>query len=84
MAGNALLPYANKLKAISDEAYEAVIGTGGDHAGNLALGASQTIGQYLLPQLVAAFSGKTRALQSPQPAAIRMKCSQPSLPGEFS
>ena len=54
-AGNALLPFANRLKAISDEAYEAVISTGSHPAGHLALGASQTIGQYLLPQLVAAF-----------------------------
>jgi DNA-binding transcriptional LysR family regulator len=54
-AGKALLPYANKLKMISDEAYEIVTSTGGNHAGKLALGASQTIGQYLLPQLVAAF-----------------------------
>lgn len=54
-AGNTLLPFANKLKTISDEAYEAVISTRRHPAGNLALGASQTIGQYLLPQLVAAF-----------------------------
>jgi len=54
-AGKALLPYADKLKAISDEAYEAVTSTAGSYAGNLALGASQTIGQYLLPNLVAAF-----------------------------
>ncbi len=54
-AGNALLPFANKLKATSDQAYEAVTSTGSHHAGKLALGASQTIGQYLLPQLVAAF-----------------------------
>ncbi|MGO8719867.1 MAG: LysR substrate-binding domain-containing protein [Acidobacteriaceae bacterium] len=54
-AGKVLLPYANKLKTISDEAYEIVTSTGGNHAGKLALGASQTIGQYLLPQLVAAF-----------------------------
>ncbi|MFZ0518260.1 MAG: LysR substrate-binding domain-containing protein [Acidobacteriaceae bacterium] len=43
------------MKAISDEAYEAVISTARQPAGNLALGASQTIRQYLLPQLVAAF-----------------------------
>jgi DNA-binding transcriptional LysR family regulator len=54
-AGKALLPYANKLKTISDDAYEAVTSTGSHLAGKLALGASQTIGQYLLPQLVAAF-----------------------------
>jgi DNA-binding transcriptional LysR family regulator len=54
-AGIALLPFANKLTTISDEAYEAVTSTGHHHAGSLALGTSQTIGQYLLPQLVAAF-----------------------------
>jgi DNA-binding transcriptional LysR family regulator len=54
-AGKSLLPYAEKLKEIADEAYEAVSGTVGSHAGKLALGASQTIGQYLLPNLVAAF-----------------------------
>jgi DNA-binding transcriptional LysR family regulator len=54
-AGSALLPYAEKLKEISDEAYEAVASAAGNHAGKLALGASQTIGQYLLPNLVAAF-----------------------------
>jgi DNA-binding transcriptional LysR family regulator len=54
-AGKCLLPYANKLKEISDEAYEIVTSVAGDHAGKLALGASQTIGQYLLPNLVARF-----------------------------
>lgn len=54
-AGEALLPYAEKLKAISDEAYEAVTSSVGNYAGNLPLGASQTIGQYLLPNLVSAF-----------------------------
>jgi DNA-binding transcriptional LysR family regulator len=54
-AGQALLPYAEKLKAISDEAYEAVSSAAGSRAGKLNLGASQTIGQYLLPNLVAAF-----------------------------
>jgi DNA-binding transcriptional LysR family regulator len=54
-AGEALFPYAEKLKAISDEAYETVASAAGDHSGALALGASQTIGQYLLPNFVAAF-----------------------------
>ena len=54
-AGAALLPYAEQLKAVSDEAFEAVTSTSGSHAGPLALGASQTIGQYLLPNFVAAF-----------------------------
>ena len=54
-AGKSLLTYANQLKTLSDEAYEAVTKTSGHHAGKLVLGASQTIGQYLLPNLVAAF-----------------------------
>lgn len=54
-AGDALLPYANRLKELSDEAHETVIGAVGRVGGKLSLGASQTIGQYLLPNLVAAF-----------------------------
>jgi len=54
-AGNSLLPYAEKLKKVSDEAFEVVTSSVGIPAGPLALGASQTIGQYLLPNLVAAF-----------------------------
>jgi DNA-binding transcriptional LysR family regulator len=53
--GLALLPFAEKLKAISDEAFTAVASASGKHGGQLALGASQTIGQYLLPNLVAGF-----------------------------
>lgn len=54
-AGRALLPYAEKLKAISDEALAAVVSASGRQGGTLAIGASQTIGQYLLPNLVAGF-----------------------------
>ena len=54
-AGEKLLPFAVRLKEISDEAHEAVTSASGNHAGKLALGASQTIGQYLLPKLVAGF-----------------------------
>ncbi len=54
-AGRALLPYAERLKAISDEALAAVASASGKHGGALAIGASQTIGQYLLPNLVAGF-----------------------------
>ena len=53
--GRALLPYAEKLKALSDEAFAAVTGASGTQGGQLAIGASQTIGQYLLPNLVAGF-----------------------------
>jgi DNA-binding transcriptional LysR family regulator len=54
-SGQALLPYAIKLKEISDEAHTAVANASGKLGGQLSLGASQTIGQYLLPALVAGF-----------------------------
>jgi LysR family transcriptional regulator, transcriptional activator of the cysJI operon len=54
-AGQALLPYAEKLKALSDEAQSVVANVSGKPGGQLALGASQTIGQYLLPSLIAGF-----------------------------
>jgi DNA-binding transcriptional LysR family regulator len=53
--GQALLPYVEQLKALSDEALTAVANAAGRNAGSLAIGASQTIGQYLLPNLVAGF-----------------------------
>lgn len=54
-AGKTLLPYAEKIRAISDDAYAAVASASGKLGGQLALGASQTIGQYLLPNFVAGF-----------------------------
>src|SRR6201997_3004 len=43
------------MKELSDEAFAAVAEAFGQYAGELALGASQTIGQYLLPTFVAGF-----------------------------
>ncbi len=54
-AGKTLLPYTEKLKAIVDEAIAAVNTVSGQDMGQLAIGASQTIGQYVLPMLVARF-----------------------------
>lgn len=54
-AGVALLPFAERLAALSEGAREAVAATAGGSAGRLALGASQTIGQYLLPKLIAGY-----------------------------
>ncbi|MGB8539110.1 MAG: LysR family transcriptional regulator [Acidobacteriaceae bacterium] len=54
-AGVALLPFAERLAALSEEAREAIAATAGGSAGRLALGASQTIGQYLLPKLIAGY-----------------------------
>ncbi|WP_263367340.1 LysR substrate-binding domain-containing protein [Edaphobacter bradus] len=53
--GAALLPFADRMKALSEEAVAAVADANGQQAGELTLGASQTIGQYLLPNLVAGF-----------------------------
>jgi DNA-binding transcriptional LysR family regulator len=55
VAGAALLPFAERLAALANEAREAVAATSSSHAGTLTLGASQTIGQYLLPRLIAGF-----------------------------
>lgn len=54
-SGAALLPFAERLATLADEAREAVAATTGSTAGRLVLGASQTIGQYLLPRLIAGF-----------------------------
>ena len=54
-SGKALLPFANRLKEVSEEAYAAVARTSGKLAGQLAIGASQTIAQYLMPKFIAGF-----------------------------
>lgn len=54
-AGKALVPYAERLHDLAQEAQAAVAATTGIVAGNLSVGASQTIGQYLLPGFLAAF-----------------------------
>lgn len=53
--GQVLLPFADKMKEISDQAFAAVAATSGEQAGELAIGASRTIGQYLLPNFIAGF-----------------------------
>jgi DNA-binding transcriptional LysR family regulator len=57
-AGRALLPYAQQLATLANQALEAVAATSGNTAGSLTIAASQTIGQYLLPRLLAAFLAK--------------------------
>jgi DNA-binding transcriptional LysR family regulator len=53
--GKALLPFAERICALSEEAVQAVAAAYGEQSGELAVGASQTIAQYLLPSLIAAF-----------------------------
>jgi DNA-binding transcriptional LysR family regulator len=54
-AGKALLPFADQLAEVAQLAQQAVAETSNCNAGVLKIAASQTIGQYLLPRLVAAF-----------------------------
>lgn len=53
--GAALLPFAEQIKALSEDAFAAVAKAYGQEAGELSLGASQTIAQYLLPNIIASF-----------------------------
>jgi DNA-binding transcriptional LysR family regulator len=53
--GTILFDYSVRLKELADEATRAIAAESGVHAGRLSIGASQTIGQYLLPNLMAAF-----------------------------
>ena len=53
--GAALLPFTERMKELSDEAFAAVASAYGQQAGELSLGASQTIAQYLLPAFIAGF-----------------------------
>ena len=57
-AGRLLLGYANRLFAIEAEAHEALSDLQGLARGRIALGASRTIGGYLVPQLLVAFRGR--------------------------
>ncbi len=53
--GTVLAAYAERLKVLADEAAQAVAEISGEHRDELRVGASQTIGQYLLPNLLAGF-----------------------------
>jgi DNA-binding transcriptional LysR family regulator len=61
--GAALLPFAEKMKALGEEAVTAVAGAYGEQAGELFLGASQTISQYLMPMLIAGFLKRNPKIQ---------------------
>lgn len=53
--GVILAEHAERIKVILDEAVQAVAEVSGTRADELRVGASQTIGQYLLPNLLAGF-----------------------------
>lgn len=54
-SGIVLRGYAERLKMLVDEAAQAIAEVSGMRADELRVGASQTIGQYLLPNLLAGF-----------------------------
>ncbi|MDR3741697.1 MAG: selenium metabolism-associated LysR family transcriptional regulator [Terracidiphilus sp.] len=63
-AGKRLLGYARRAAALAEEAEEEVTALGGDQAGTLALGASTTIAQYVLPRLLAEFLRRHSRVQA--------------------
>jgi DNA-binding transcriptional LysR family regulator len=54
-AGKVLLDYAEQVSALLARAEHDIAALSGDHAGELALGASTTIAQYVLPRLLGEF-----------------------------
>ncbi len=54
-AGKILLGYLRQSSALLAQAEHDIAALSGEHAGNLALGASTTIAQYVLPRLLAEF-----------------------------
>ena len=55
-AGRILLGYSRQLSALLTQAEHDIAALSGEHAGHLALGASTTIAQYVLPRLLAEFT----------------------------
>ena len=55
-AGKILLEYSRQAQSLFVQAEHEIAALSGDHAGQLALGASTTIAQYVLPRLLGEFS----------------------------
>jgi DNA-binding transcriptional LysR family regulator len=54
-AGQVLLAYCEQVKTLLAQAKQEIAALSGEHAGQLALGASTTIAQYVLPRLLGEF-----------------------------
>jgi DNA-binding transcriptional LysR family regulator len=54
-AGRVLLRYSKQVSALLIQAERDIVALSGEHAGQLALGASTTIAQYVLPRLLGEF-----------------------------
>jgi LysR family transcriptional regulator, transcriptional activator of the cysJI operon len=61
--GSVLLEYANKLATLASEAEQKLGCSEGSVSGELALGASTTIAQYVLPRLIGAFQNEYPHIQ---------------------
>jgi len=61
--GSVLLGYANKLATLASEAERELGCSEGSVSGELALGASTTIAQYVLPKLIGAFQNEYPQIQ---------------------
>ena len=61
--GAALLPFAEQIRELSQQAVAAVAQANGQLGGELSLGASQTIAQYLLPSFIAGFLARNPQVQ---------------------
>jgi len=55
-SGEVLLQYSNRILALCEESCRAVIDLKNGDRGNLRVGASQTIGTYLMPRILALFA----------------------------
>ena len=66
-AGRVLQRYAEQASSLLEEAEHEIAALSGDHAGHLALGASTTIAQYVLPRMLGEF---TREYPRVQPTLI--------------
>src|SRR5579884_2162586 len=62
-AGELLLEYARRIFSVENEAERALSQLRGLRRGRLAVGASMTIGVYLLPELLAAFRRKHPSIE---------------------
>jgi DNA-binding transcriptional LysR family regulator len=63
-AGRVLLGYAEQVSSLLRHAEQEIASLSGDQAGHLALGASTTIAQYVLPRLLGEFARANPRIQS--------------------
>ena len=55
-SGEVLLQYSNRILALCEESCRAIVDLKNGDRGNLSVGASQTIGTYLMPRILALFA----------------------------